>query len=660
MVLLEITLALAVLGASSYLAYVLNPSLRTVALSIAVAATGGILLSSWAPPAATSIPQRPLVQRDAAIEPVIQRTQSGYASSDTCLPCHPREHGTWQDGFHRTMTQVVTPETVLGDFNDLTLYFDGRPYTLYRSGETFGVELQDPDMVDQALALAQTGDFAGAQRFAATIPTVNRRIVMSTGSHHYQLYWYPSGKGRELYMLPFAYLINEKRWVPRVSVFLTPPNQLEPRKIWNRDCIPCHSTGGQPRYEPGGRGAPDTQLTETGIACEACHGPSLDHADLNRNPMRRYGQHLTSGVDPSVTQPDALDATRSAQVCGQCHSLNTQYNGQDWAASFVNGLPYRPGDDLAETAYVVQPGTVAQSEIMQQFVADRPGVLDEWFWADGEMRVVGREYNGLIESPCYGGGDFTCLSCHSIHKSEPDDRLKAEMRGDAACLQCHEDFSEKIAEHSNHSAGSPGARCQNCHLPHTNYGLLKASRSHRVTSPSIATDLSTGRPNACNLCHLDESRAWTAERLSEWYGTEPPPLPEAEASIPAAALWLLRGDAGVRAITAWHAGRPESQQASGSEWLAPILAPLLDDPYDAVRWIAAKSLRTLPGYAEFQYDFLDAPDVRSAAAQRVFDGWSGPGAQAPPSLFGPDGSPNARLLQSILQQRDDRPVYLVE
>ena len=653
---LEIALALSAVGLAVYAAYVLAPGRGLAVLTAAIIVAVGALLASWeAPRSAAGLPQRPLELRD---EP--SQDEAEYTSSDTCLPCHAREHATWREGFHRTMTQVVTPQSVLADFDDITLYFDGRPYRLYRSGDSFGVELSDPDMVDQALALAQAGDLAGAQQFAATIPLVSRRIMMSTGSHRYQLYWYPSGNGRELYMLPFAYLIGEQRWVPRVSVFLTPPNLIEPRKVWNRDCLPCHATGGRPLYEPGGQGAPDSRLAEVGIACEACHGPSAEHAALNRNPIRRYDSYLSTETDPSVTQPKTLDAVRAGQVCGQCHSLNTQYNGEDWAATFVNGMPYRPGDDLTETIYVVQPTTLDRSPLMQQFVRERPGILDEWFWKDGEIRVVGREYNGLLESPCYRGGEFSCLSCHSIHEANPDDRLKTGMRGNAACLQCHEEFTTRIAEHSRHAADSDGARCQNCHLPSTSYGLLQASRSHRVSSPSVRADLSAGRPNACNLCHLDKSLGWTAAQLNDWYGTESAQLAQTEASTPAGALWLLRGDAGLRAIVAWHVGQPEAKRAAGAGWLAPVLAPLLDDPYDAVRWIAAKSLRTLPGYADFQYDFLDPARERSEAVGRVLNDWSGADGQAPPELFKPDGAPRVETLESLLLERDDRPVYLVE
>ena len=250
---LEVALVFVACGLAIYVVNRFARGYPSLALSLVLLAVVAVGVANWDPPAAKPFPQRPLELRDAGSD-----NKTEYVSSDSCLPCHPRQHASWHEGFHRTMTQVVTDETVVADFEDLTLFFDGRPYRLFRSSESFRVELSDPDMVDQALALAQQGDLEQAQRFASTIPRVVRPIVMSTGSHHYQLYWYPSGKGRELYMLPFAYLIEEQRWVPRVSVFLTPPNMLEPRKVWNRDCLPCHSTGGRPLYEPGGQGTPDT------------------------------------------------------------------------------------------------------------------------------------------------------------------------------------------------------------------------------------------------------------------------------------------------------------------------------------------------------------------------------------------------------------------
>ncbi len=562
------------------------------------------------------------------------------------------------------MTQMAGPESVLGDFDGLTLYFDGRPYRLSSGRGRYFVELFDPDAVDSVLDVVRSGDIERAQAGAAAMPRVVREIVMTTGSHHYQLYWYPTGRNRELYMLPFAWMIEERRWLPRVSVFLTPPNQLEPRKVWNRDCLPCHSTRGSPGYEPGGAGTPDSKLAEAGIACEACHGPGLSHAAANSDPLRRYLLHHFREGDPTIVQPERLRAARSAQVCGQCHSLSTQYVYEDWAATLRDGMPYRPGEDLSDTTYVVLPRTLDLSPLMKSFVRERPEVLDEWFWPGGEIRVVGREFNGLLESPCYQGEAFSCLSCHAAHESDPNDQLRSDVTEDGMCLQCHDRFSRDVESHTRHEPDSEGSRCQNCHMPRTTYGLLKASRSHRVTVPSVADELETQRPNACNLCHLDRTLEWTAEQLRDSYGHRMPSLGRDHRETPAGALWALQGDAGLRAIAAWHFGTDAAWQASGDDWLAPVLAPLLNDPYDAVRYIALRALRALPGFATFDSDFLDPPDSRRAAVSAVWDRWLNRNARPDPSrfpgLFDRAGAPRTDVIARLYSGKDERPVYLVE
>ena len=50
----------------------------------------------------------------------IEVREKGFVSSKTCESCHPHEHATWHSSYHRTMTQVATPEAVIGDF-DLSL-----------------------------------------------------------------------------------------------------------------------------------------------------------------------------------------------------------------------------------------------------------------------------------------------------------------------------------------------------------------------------------------------------------------------------------------------------------------------------------------------------------------------------------------------------------
>jgi hypothetical protein len=201
-------------------------------------------------------------------------------------------------------------------------------------------------------------------------------------------------------------------------------------------------------------------------------------------------------------------------------------------------------------------------------------------------------------------------------------------------------------------------------MPHTNYGLLKATRSHTVESPSARTTHDTGRPNGCNLCHLDQTLSWTARYLTEWYGQPPVALQGEQAEIAAAVVGLLKGDAGLRALYAWQFGWAEARQASGEAWLAPFVAQTLTDPYDAVRYIGGRSLRALPGFGEFRYDFVGPAAERARTAAEAVRLWSespgrGSGGNAR-ILLNADGSLDAGKVQRLGGQRDDRTVLLAE
>ena len=201
-------------------------------------------------------------------------------------------------------------------------------------------------------------------------------------------------------------------------------------------------------------------------------------------------------------------------------------------------------------------------------------------------------------------------------------------------------------------------------MPYTSYGLLKAIRSHTISSPSVAESVETGRPNACNLCHVDRTLAWTGAALREWYDLPAPPLGDEERTVAAALLWAMRGDAGQRALAAFALGWAPAQAASGTSWMAPYLAELLNDPYEAVRYIAYRSLRTVPGYSGFEYDYVADRQARVAAALPVLRSWQEsalPRAQRDPALLvDADGQLMIERMMGILRQRDNRPLFLRE
>jgi hypothetical protein len=251
-----------------------------------------------------------------------------------------------------------------------------------------------------------------------------------------------------------------------------------------------------------------------------------------------------------------------------------------------------------------------------------------------------------------------------------DDQLQIGMRGNQACLQCHEEYEQEevLTRHTHHAAGSSGSLCYNCHMPHTTYGLQKAIRSHQVDSPTVAASLATGRPNACNQCHLDRTLQWTSQHLDRWYGIPQVTLTADEQQTAASVLWLLRGDASQRALMAWSMGWRDAHQASGDDWQAPLAAQLLEDPYDAVRFIAARTLRSLPHLADAGVDFSASPPERSAQREHVWDLWhkqrkklqSRDAAGRRAILIDESGALMRDELNRLLQQRDDRDIYLSE
>ncbi len=573
----------------------------------------------------------------------------GYVSSAQCAACHPDEYYSWHRSFHRTMTQPARPDTVRGDFHSPTLTGEGFTCRLARRGEEFWIALPDPD----AAFLPTTGRPAGAPE------AVWRRVGMLTGSHQMQVYWVASQFGNLETVVPFAYLFRDQRWVPLKDTFLRDPRLPQNLNVWNEDCIKCHSTAGQPRPDPLTH-IPATRVGELGIACEACHGPAAAHVAANANPVRRYLLHGRGRGDPTIVNPARLPSKLASEVCGQCHGIKWIPTAEHFAQ---NGFSYRPGQELNQSTPIIQPTRLSAQPWLAEGLRRHPEFLPEHYWSDGTVRVSGRDYNGLIDSPCYQRGELSCLSCHSMHRSDPVNQLGPGMAGNGACLQCHKELTAKVAAHTHHPVDSSGSLCYNCHMPYTTYGLLRAIRGHRIESPSVAVSVQTGRPNGCNLCHLDRSLGWTERYLTRWYGVKPTPLSPEQAQVSAAVLWALRGDAGQRALIAWHMGWTPAREASGQQWLAPYLAQLLTDPYAAVRYIAGHSLQTLPGFGHLAYDYLGTPEEQVQARDGARAQWAKTGAadrHGEALLLDAQGGLEAERFARLLRQRDDRSMDLQE
>jgi predicted CXXCH cytochrome family protein len=510
------------------------------------------------------------------------------------------------------MTRDAMPETVKGDFANKVHEYQGVTTRMTREGDEYFFEIADPDW---AAARARAAD-----RTSLPLPQkIKLRVDRLVGSHWLQECLHRAPNGRYV-RLPVLYHIAEHRWIHSNGAFLTPDSNdfwAQSRGAnWNESCLYCHNT--EPSKNPvrGERGevaSYQTTVTELGIACAACHGPGQEHVRLSRDPN-------ASRVQSDVVDPQQLLVERRDEICARCHGALVP-KASEWDPQ-THRDPFVPGQELKKY------NSIFWSEAEQAMLAGRrkPGTRplkpepnDGRFWGDGTPLTTALEYNGMAMSACYqnGSGKLSCLSCHTMHGDNPNFMLKPNMQTNDACLQCHHDYRGKVAEHSHHPENSPGSLCYNCHMPQVVYSLMTTHRSHRIEVPDLAGSVGTGKPQACNLCHLDKSLGWTRDQLLRWPGKRgvQPILSPTEESLSSAVLTFAQGDARSRAVVAGAFSNPAAIQASGDDWSGSLLTRILDgERYPAVRYLLHRGLRTMYGDAAEPYDFLALPAQRTLQA----------------------------------------------
>ena len=376
---------------------------------------------------------------------------------------------------------------------------------------------------------------------------------------------------------------------------------------WNAMCGDCHSTNLRKNYDLAANRY-DTRWSEIDVACEACHGPGVDHAawawaKQEGKEVPKTGNGLTvplgaGGGASWVMQPETGIAKRAQPIasrleietCAPCHSRRRVLSER-----IETGAPLMTGH--------------------------RPALLEDGLYhADGQIDDEVFEYGSFLQSAMYHAG-VTCGDCHDPHS------LKLRAEGNALCGQCHQAEKFDVAAHHHHPAGSTGASCVACHMPMKTYMRIDDRRDHsfRVPRPDLSTAI--GVPNTCNACHTENSAAWAANAIRDWQpaASAKPHFAEAlhagrtvaanaeqllvelasavnqPGIARATALSLLRQYPSPRSLPAVAAavsdgdplvrmGAAEAAESLPPEIRATALARLLDDPILAVRLRAAVSL----------------------------------------------------------------------
>ena len=194
---------------------------------------------------------------------------------------------------------------------------------------------------------------------------------------------------------------------------------------------------------------------------------------------------------------------------------------------------------------------------------------------------------------------IACIDCHDPHAGGVKD-------AQAACVGCHDHLGrpEVARAHARHDPAA--ASCLDCHMPRVVQGLSAHVRTHRISAPGAEV------ANACNLCHLTKSQAWTAAELEKGWGVARAPAPDE----PAGELWLASGDPATRlvAASAWA-------RSGAGRGVLPLLADVVDDPVAHTRMWTVFAIEDILGRRLAEYDPTAAPALRAKQARRLRERW---------------------------------------
>ena len=538
----------------------------------------GLACQDSADPSPASSPSPPRERKSSvtSVTPVKTVTASRYVGGHRCAECHAEQARLWRGSHHDLSMQGALPDTLLGDFEDVT--FDHRDERFrfgQRAGSAF-VETAGADGTIRAFEILHAFGVEPLQQYLVALEA-GRLAALGVA--------WDSRPGEA----------GGQRWFPlRPDEAVAPGDLLHwtgPAGRWNTMCADCHSTNFEKGYDPE-RASYSSTWSEIDVACEACHGPGSAHvtwaergADDAGEQTGGRGLSVSLGSDhawrfapgdPIAHRVPAGAPAAEVEACAACH---------------------------ARRAQIAEGG--ADKAFLDRY---RPALLEEGLYhADGQILDEVYVWGSFLQSRMYAAG-VACSDCHDPHG------LTIEQP-DAVCARCHQGATFAAPSHHHHEPGSEGASCVGCHMPTRTYMVIDERRDHSFRVPRPDLSLSIGVPNPCTGCHAHRSDAWAAETTAGWASASAgaPPASPHYGEILAAGRARAPGASTALARLAQDTRRPAIVRATAIELLGaqlsrealPAIAAGLEDPDPLLRMAALGATEAL------------SPEDRWRAAERL-------------------------------------------
>ncbi len=407
----------------------------------------------------------------------LEKKEAQYVGKEACMECHQTEYNDWMGSDHDKAMDYANDSTVLGDFNNQSLEYNGMTHRMYKRDGKFYVETD--------------GETGKLEEF---------EVKYVFGYYPLQQYMVEFDKGR-IQVLPLTWDSKGNKWYHMAKTlykdeiidhnnWLHWTNQAQ---NWNSMCADCHSTNLKKGYDIK-TDSYHTTFSEMDVSCEACHGPGSEHLEWAAKP--EYAREMDNNMGLTV-KTSGIDNKQYVDLCMRCHSRRASIGDFDHDANVYN-----------------------------HSIVNLP--VPENYHIDGQILNEDYVYASFTQSKMYMRG-VKCNDCHNVHSTK---RLYDDNR---LCTQCHraDDYDTK-AHHFHKYAGEPGesviaddgvqfdvgsgTKCINCHMPAQYYMGVDYRNDHSIRIPRPDLTKTMGTPNACNQCHADKSTDWAIGYIKKWYG----------------------------------------------------------------------------------------------------------------------------------------------
>lgn len=564
--------------------------MRALVLSVVIA-TGLAVLSSPAVAAG--------VASDSTYSNILA---ADYVGPQACGECHEKNYDHWQRHPHSRMNALATPETVLGDFSDTVVEYDGRRAVFRRVGDAFFVDYYRGTQRERRFRITRVIGWRYEQDYVAVqvegpeplddaLYRDEMRLRFSYDLRHQRFF-------PQSYMEPTEYQGSEYLANGRLRYDPFQPDRLP----FNERCARCHNT-----YPYALRLY--RMFTENGMLSGFAPGPGMDERVVE-NLALMEGDGALIGVEE-------LPSERFVSVgisCESCHLGGREHVVQQRAMRFV------PTHPLLADWTPPHEGARKRPEVVNALCRQchHSGASASDNWPDGAASVNSMESVEMDRGACQGA--LRCTHCHNPHVGGPPAGSPDRQVHIDACTACHKDLQVEEAQVAHARHGGEQASCLDCHMPRIVQGFGAYNRTHRISSPSEPAILATGMPNACNLCHLDKSLAWTRDELARGWGAHvelPPalmPLWGRDLNNAAGPVWLDHPFSMVRTVAAGAYARSGLGAAA-----LPQMLPHLNEANAYVRLRFQRDIEQIVGrdFARDEFDAMAAPFIRHGQVDRL-------------------------------------------